>query len=151
MTVGELIYKLAKYPADARVYTEQYNSNATNEILYCAQDNILYIGDDTTELCEDYCAGGGQATKAPDYIYVVHLEALDDGVPYHHIEAYKKEEDAYAAWDKLAEEELGLHADFTEGDADWDYTNDPKAHYFYLQNNLSSDYATIWVTRDEIK
>jgi hypothetical protein len=150
MTVQELIQILSKYPFDARVYTEQYNSNATNEVLYNAENNVLYIGDDLEPLFE------GEDLKNIDRpsaisspatpLWVVYVEALDGGIPFFHIEFYKTLESARRAWEDLVNEEAGLHATFTETAA-----IDKENCFMYWRNESTEDYVNIWVNQVEIE
>lgn len=89
-------------------------------------------------------------------VYVVQLEAIDDGVLYSHIELYTNADAADRACCALIEEEKGLHPRaFDEdgeyiGDTDWDYELRDDAHYFYLQEKDNSDYVNIWVKVERI-
>lgn len=89
-------------------------------------------------------------------VYVVQLEALDDGVPYTHIELYINADAAYRACCALIEEEKGLHPRaFDEdgeyiGGTDWVYELEDDAKYFYLQEKNESDYANIWMKVERI-
>ena len=89
-------------------------------------------------------------------VYVVQLEALDDGVPYTHIELYTNANAAYRACCALIEEEKGLHPRaFDEdgeyiGGEDWVYELDDDARWFYLQEENSADYANIWMKVEKV-
>jgi hypothetical protein len=89
-------------------------------------------------------------------VYVVHVEAVDDGVPYTHIELYTNADAAYRAWCALVEEEKGLHARaFDEdgeyiGGQDWDYTLEDDNRYFYLQEKTESDYSNVWMKVERV-
>ena len=54
-------------------------------------------------------------------VYVVQLEALDDGVPYTHIELYTNADAAYRACCALIEEEKGLHPRAFDEDGEYIY------------------------------
>lgn len=89
-------------------------------------------------------------------VYVVQLEALDDGVPYTHIELYTNADAADLAWRALVEEEKTLHprafndAGSYIGGEDWVYEFDASPAWFYLQEENSADYANIWVKVEKV-
>lgn len=150
MTVQELIQKLSKYPFNARVYTEQYNSNATNEILYNAENNVVYIGDDLDSIFEEEDSENIERPSVlpspTNSLWVVYVEAMDGGMPFFHIEFYKSLESARSAWEGLVNAEAGLHADFTETAA-----INKKNCYMYWCSKETSDYVNIWVTKIKIE
>ena len=150
MTVQELIQILSKYPFDARVYTEQYNSNATNEVLYNAENNVLYIGDDLDSLFEEEDLKNIERPSAISSpaapLWGVYVEALDGGIPFFHVEFYKTLESARRGWEDLVREEAGLHATFTETAA-----IDKENCFMYWRSEETEDYVNIWVNQIEIE
>ena len=147
MKVKELVATLLTLPQEATVYTEQFKENIVAEVAVNRSENFVIIGDDLDAVIEDT---GSAATFVLDtpVAYIVHLESLDEGIPYNHIECYSTYEAArecLSAW-VADEKELRGGSHFSAGRVQTIEDSD----YYSWHNHSTGNYSEIWIQEEII-
>jgi hypothetical protein len=153
MKVKELVATLLTLPQEAEVYTEQWTSNKIAEVAVNRSKDVVIIGDDLDGVIEDVEEGLKPVERVfildEPVAYIVHLESLDEGIPYNHIESYSTYEAArecLAAW-VADEKEMRSGAHFSAGRVQTIEDSD----YYSWRNTTNGSYSEIWIQEEIIR
>ena len=147
MTVKELVATLLTLPQEATVYTEQFCSDKVAEVAVNRSKNYVIIGDDLEEVIEETGSAATLPLDAP-VTYVVRLETLDDGIPYHYIECYSTYKAARECLAELVAEEKEIR-DGHSLPTDRVQIID-KPDYYSWTNHTQGRYSEIWIQENVI-
>ena len=134
-------------PQEATVYTEQFNCNEVAEVAVNRSEDYVIIGDDLDAVIEDTGSAATLPLDAP-VTYVVRLECLDAGIPYHYIECYSTYKAARECLAEMVAEEKELR-DGQSLPTDLVQVID-NPDYYSWHNHTNGNYSEIWIQENVI-
>lgn len=152
MKVYELIATLLTLPQEAKVYTEQWNSNEAAEIAINKDEDYVLIGDDLASLIEEAPAHTDGLTRVgvvdTPAIYIVNCTSLDDGALYNYYECYNTLTAARACFNIWVEKERHVRAKCRHHSSIIKITD--KEDYYHWCDEWDGNYSEIWIQREVI-